>query len=169
MIKVMVGGSADIFQLSTQFFELVAISLTYALTRNDFFLPVEIILSLGILAVLQVVNPYKKRCNQYRTLDALFLISLIGFTASLVIHERSVDWYHLCNESCPTIGTLAATAFCVAPLIYFVTLSWKQMKLRCQDKVCCCQKNRRGYEQLSAAQPLINSTSTSSASTVTIE
>ena len=129
----------------------ICTSLTYALTRNNFFLPIEIIMSLGILAVLQVVNPYKKWCIQYRTLDALFLMSLIGFMASLVIRQTSVDWYYLCNESCPTIGTIAATAFGVAPLIYFVTLLWKQVKLRCQGNVCCCQKNRRGYEQLSVA------------------
>ena len=35
----------------------IGVSLTYALTQNDFFLPIEIILSLGTLAMLQVVNP----------------------------------------------------------------------------------------------------------------
>ena len=141
----------------------IGTSLTYALTRNDFFMLLEILMSLGVITVLQVFHPYKKQCNKYRTLDTLFLMCVIGGIVSIVLHDKPEDWYHTCNEVCPTLGLTAAAAFTFAPLFYFVTLLWKQMKLRWQDKVCC-QTNRKCSEELNVTQPLIFTSTTSSAS-----
>ena len=138
----------------------IGVSLFYALTRNDLFFPIEVVMSVVVITSLQVVRPYKKQCRQYKTLDTLLLMSLIGFSAGIVMRERSVDWYQLCNEACPTIGMTISVAFGLAPLAYFVTLLWKKVKkplLKFKD--ACQRRKRQDYEELSVANPLLNSAS----------
>ena len=136
----------------------IAVSFIYALTRNNLFLPIVLILSISIVAMLQVFRPYKTQCNRYQMIDTLFLTSLIGYGAGDWINDQSIDWYQLCNEACPTIGLTVSTTFALAPLVYFGALLWTQIKkpfLRVKD--LCCQQKRQDYEELRAAQPLLNS------------
>ena len=96
----------------------IGTSLTHSLTCNDLFMLLVILMSLGVITVLQVFHPYKKQYNQYRTLDTLLIMSMIGAIVSIVLHKNGTT---LVMKLAPTLRLTAAVACNFTPFFYFGT------------------------------------------------
>ena len=120
-------------------------SILYILKHDDTFFQTMTIVVLGTAAITVGVRPYKVRYEHYNKLDALLLMSLIGFGASVMLNDFTFDL----DQVLPKVlyGFLAGL-FALLPLVYFIFLLFKEFKQFINWLKDYCIKRRRGYETL---------------------
>ena len=92
-------------------------SVIFAVTKsNDFFLLMTVIIIVSITYIL-VARPYKKQYGLYNTLDAILLLSILGFFSGCLMYTLSFN-DHLRS----TFGPIMAAIFSLIPLAYFIAL-----------------------------------------------
>ena len=79
----------------------------------------------GVIALIIIFHPYKELYKFYNKLNALLLLSLIGFGAAVMLHDLTFDQ----NEILPkSLFVVLAVFFYLLPLVYFIFLLCKETK-----------------------------------------
>ena len=92
-------------------------SVIFAVTKsNDFFLLMTVIIIVSITYIL-VARPYKKQYGLYNTLDAILLLSILGFFSGCLMYTLSFN-----DHFRSTFGPIMAAIFSLIPLAYFIAL-----------------------------------------------
>ena len=122
-------------------------SIIYAATRSIDFYPLVTVIIIVSITYILVARPYKKQCGLYNNLDAILLLSILGFFSGCVIHNQSDDWIVLFHN---TFGPIMAAIFSLIPLAYFIALVCNQFVQIFKSKLCYC-----GHDNM--MQPLLQS------------
>ena len=120
-------------------------AILYILKHDDTFFQSMLILVISVVALIIIIRPYKELYKFYNKLDALLLISLIGFGAAVMLHDFTFDQ----NEILPkSLFIVLAGFFTLLPLVYFIFLLCKEIKQFVLWLKDCCFMFRSGYENV---------------------
>ena len=119
---------------------IVATSL-YGLTHNKLFFALAIVILIGVVAIILVVRPYKKQQDIYNKLDAIFLMTMVVFCASVLIHDFSFELFVVSPD---IVGKSLGGLCLLAPMVYFTSQILKNMRHSSHiSKFCVYSRNGR--------------------------
>ena len=108
---------------------------------NKLFFALAIVILVGVVAVILVVRPYKKQQDIYNKLDAIFLMIMVVFCASVLIHDFSFELFVVSPD---IVGKSLGGLCLLAPMVYFTSQILKNMRHSSHiSKFCIYSRNGR--------------------------
>ena len=121
-------------------------SVVYTLIHSKVYFLFFLLILMGVVAIILVTRPYKTKYDFYNQLDALLLMSVVVFCASVMIYNTSIDWFAVHPAVFGAIGVMVCST---TPLIYLFILFCKWIRQSVlKSRVFLLLRNRSGYENI---------------------
>ena len=107
-------------------------SLVYALMHDDLIFPLYALLTIVVMVLLLLINPYKQNFKIYMKYDLCFFSVGAIFCTSMTITQLSFDW----DDLPPACGFITAGILALVPFLYLSGIVFKRFVYILRTKLC---------------------------------